>query len=223
MNKYDEALEMIKRHGEVIYSFNEPIPVIKAVPYNVATDRKVLLAIHWTLCDNPSAIHLEYSEKIKEIMKDKTTGGGESISVKDILDAVEKWNYHDEPLYEDEDCPVCNGEGEVEWQFDHYSKTDDCPECEGDGFLNRRKIGTMPKVVDDSVIYIKGKPFGPETMISFAGLLQHLGVEKIHLDGFVRDRNVQFTLEEGVYFYMWMLNISHKSDEKLIEVVAPPF
>ena len=38
------------------------------------------------------------------------------------------------PLVVDKDeCDACEGNGEVEWEFEHYEKWDDCPKCNGKG------------------------------------------------------------------------------------------
>lgn len=31
------------------------------------------------------------------------------------------------------ECRHCNGEGQVDWEFDHYTKEGDCPYCQGQG------------------------------------------------------------------------------------------
>jgi hypothetical protein len=41
---------------------------------------------------------------------------------------------------EDIYCSTCNGEGEVEWEFDRYTKEFDCPECNGSGYESNKRL-----------------------------------------------------------------------------------
>ena len=40
---------------------------------------------------------------------------------------------------EDVECDTCNGEGEVEWEFEHYTLEADCPVCDGSGIQSEGK------------------------------------------------------------------------------------
>jgi len=47
----------------------------------------------------------------------------------------------------DVDCDTCCGEGEVEWEFENYTKDFDCPACDGDGRSERRhKVATGKQI-----------------------------------------------------------------------------
>lgn len=37
------------------------------------------------------------------------------------------------------DCKVCDGHGEVEWEFERWTREDDCPNCDGSGYEDSRK------------------------------------------------------------------------------------
>lgn len=41
-------------------------------------------------------------------------------------------------------CKTCEGTGEVEWEFKHYSKDDDCPACDGHGNFKRKTGRQIP-------------------------------------------------------------------------------
>lgn len=54
-----------------------------------------------------------------------------------------------EEVDEDIKCSECKGEGEVEWEYDCYSKMGDCPKCDGDGLQSNLKyISTGEKEID---------------------------------------------------------------------------
>lgn len=40
---------------------------------------------------------------------------------------------------EDVECDICNGYGEVEWEFQGYTKEDECPACDGSGSKTKIK------------------------------------------------------------------------------------
>lgn len=37
------------------------------------------------------------------------------------------------------ECETCNGQGEVEWEFEHHTKYGDCPVCDGEGEVKKKK------------------------------------------------------------------------------------
>lgn len=53
----------------------------------------------------------------------------------------DRFKTEDELEYTGEDvaCETCNGDGEVEWEFEHWEKTFDCPKCDGTGFKEEKK------------------------------------------------------------------------------------
>lgn len=51
---------------------------------------------------------------------------------KSLFDSYEKVD-EEIDIGEDIECDLCDGTGEVEWEFDIHTKTDACPVCGGDG------------------------------------------------------------------------------------------
>lgn len=40
---------------------------------------------------------------------------------------------------EEIDCPICDGNGEVEWEFDRWTQEWDCPSCNGSGYSESKE------------------------------------------------------------------------------------
>jgi hypothetical protein len=60
----------------------------------------------------------------------------------------------------DIDCKTCDGHGEVEWEFEHYTHDFDCPVCNGSGLSEeRRGKKTGGKTFGDSIVKLKDAYF----------------------------------------------------------------
>ena len=58
------------------------------------------------------------------------------------------------------ECKECKGEGEVEWQYRHYTEDFDCPVCDGSGIEQEARYEkTGNKVVGRSLVNIKDAYF----------------------------------------------------------------
>lgn len=58
------------------------------------------------------------------------------------------------------ECSECDGSGEVEWEYRHYSKEFECPICEGFGTIDKSiEVPTGGKTYQEVVIEIKGHAF----------------------------------------------------------------
>lgn len=53
-----------------------------------------------------------------------------TISTKELMELIEEKVEQVEAF---EECAECEGYGEVDWEFNGFTKPDDCPECEGSG------------------------------------------------------------------------------------------
>lgn len=70
---------------------------------------------------------------------------------------LEQYKTADEEIEtgQDVECKVCDGEGEVLWEFDRYEKEDKCPVCFGTGFSEQTKMKkTGFKTYDSQVVHI---------------------------------------------------------------------
>jgi hypothetical protein len=73
-------------------------------------------------------------------------------------DFFEQYKTEDEltELGEDVECETCDGFGEVEWEFQHYTELFDCPVCKGDCYTERVKnIKTGNKTFGKDLVKIK--------------------------------------------------------------------
>lgn len=61
---------------------------------------------------------------------------------KELQDLISKFELIDEIIYED--CDVCHGDGQVEWEFESYTKFNECPKCNGHGDVKRRTGKKVP-------------------------------------------------------------------------------
>lgn len=43
-------------------------------------------------------------------------------------------------------CDDCDGDGQVEWNYNHHTKMDDCPECDGKGGTLTRNMVPDPNI-----------------------------------------------------------------------------
>ena len=64
-----------------------------------------------------------------------------TVNVQDLKDTIGKIPLIDECRNSDEDgkCKECDGRGEVEWEYEEYTKEMDCPICDGDGVIPDHK------------------------------------------------------------------------------------
>ena len=49
--------------------------------------------------------------------------------------------YKTEDEWVEIECDTCDGEGQVEWEFQNYTEDFDCPVCKGDGIKSKHKTG----------------------------------------------------------------------------------
>jgi hypothetical protein len=65
-----------------------------------------------------------------------------------------------ELIGEDVKCKACDGHGEVEWEYESYTKDDDCPVCDGSGIEDEQKpIKTGRKTIGDYFVSINETHF----------------------------------------------------------------
>jgi len=52
-------------------------------------------------------------------------------------------------------CDTCNGDGEVEWEYEHHTKIDDCPVCRGIGYSYEAKTVPTGEKTFERDVYVK--------------------------------------------------------------------
>lgn len=94
---------------------------------------------------------------------------------------VDEWDYS-----QITECPTCDGEGEVDWTFEGWTREGDCPKCNGEGEIGDR-TKTGKKIIDP---YAEGEIFGAwinigqmQRVIDICESLGLLEVVCTHTDG----------------------------------------
>lgn len=170
-----EQLHKIMESSCSQYSYRrllqEPF-VIKDKAY--ATDAHIMIIAPKSLTSFSKKI--ENPEKVLNVIPNPSAFI-KTFSLKNLKQTIAKIPYVDEYKNCDEDyeCNTCNGDGEVEWEFDGYTKEDECPVCNGDGTLTEKKrIKTGKKVRSDKhVIQLNNayfKHYYIEKLINLANL-----------------------------------------------------
>jgi len=90
----------------------------------------------------------------------------------------------------DVECLTCDGDGKVEWEFQHYSTRFYCPECKGSGYLEeKRKVKTGGKTFGDVVVRFKDSYFDINIFYKLIQVRDFLGGE-IELISYSAPNNV---------------------------------
>lgn len=55
------------------------------------------------------------------------------------------------------ECKTCDGTGDVEWEFEGYTKDDDCPECKGKGVIGEFLKKPTGEMTFGAMMYVKIK------------------------------------------------------------------
>lgn len=118
--------------------------------YYFATDAHSMIYIE---CDKakldyeerlkPNALHIVESDLHEPIKVDI------NLICSFITDKHKEMN---EIIEELKTCKDCRGSGEVEWEYNHYTKEDECPVCEGCR-QSMQEVETDKIIVDHSTIY----------------------------------------------------------------------
>jgi hypothetical protein len=118
-----------------------------------ATDAHVLIRINKSDCDfnvepQPNAPNCESvtpNENMNLLLSVNKTQFEEYKTEDEMVD-----------VGEDIDCDTCDGDGEVEWEFEHYTNYFDCPVCDGSGYKETStEIKTGNKTYGNILIKIK--------------------------------------------------------------------
>lgn len=81
-------------------------------------------------------------------------------------------------LGKDIECETCEGWGEVEWEFGHYTRDFDCPVCDGSGWSEKKRgRKTGGKTFGEYLVNIKGAYFYVERFYKLIKVRDILGGE----------------------------------------------
>lgn len=115
-------------------------------------------------------------------------------------------------------CIECDGDGEVEWEYEHHTKTDDCPVCDGSGFSSRTKLvpngkKTFPKY---AYVTIDGVFFNINILKSIFEAQKMIGDEIISLNIVTKNKPALFKI--GNYDFLAMPVSNNENDVSLLDI-----
>lgn len=117
-----------------------------------------------------------YGHKINEYIENLNNLELNIISLKSLEEKINKIPKVGKVLKEVECCDVCDGEGQVEWEFEHYTKTDNCPECYGYPELEKEIRSEDKTEVDvDKLISVNGLCYSIETVLELIQMCKDVG------------------------------------------------
>lgn len=178
---YDEILKMHVGNDELRPWMNKPFYVKDLA---VATDAHTMIWLNKNLIEgleqceraNPSIVTDLIPKEINENF---------TIDVEKIKDAISKIELVDDfdIVGESIKCSECDGEGEVEWEYERWNKDMACPKCDGEGYeSSETKVKNGKKVIDTGFqIDIKQSRFSVEMILKLIKTQEILNVKEIVL------------------------------------------
>jgi DnaJ-class molecular chaperone len=129
----EEVFKLFTTENDLNTTFNEPFEKDNKV---YATDRHCLIKIDKSLCDF-SVNNKGDVPNVEAVIPVNNVNIiiDEDLSKYDIYKTEDSYDEIDEDI----DCDTCDGSGEVEWEFEHYTNYFDCPVCEGSGYKEHVK------------------------------------------------------------------------------------
>lgn len=116
---------------------------------------------------------------------------------------------------EDEDCLECEGDGEVEWEYKHHTKTDDCPICNGSGLSYESRLVKNGKKTFDKYSFVKidNVYFNINILIPIFEAQKMIGGELISLNTVENYKPAFFKI--GNYEFL-IMPVSHNEHDKAL-------
>lgn len=122
-------------------------------------------------------------------------------------------------LGEDIECNTCDGEGEVEWEFEHYTNMDDCPACKGSGFEKKTKyVLTGKKTFGDVAVKINDTYFPIEKIFRIFNVQQVLGGDIVLISLLSPTSPVMFKIGFCEVLVMPMMPITGNQYDSIINI-----
>ena len=185
--------------------------------YYVATDSHSLVRVKKDLCGDFEVKNEHGNLKIKHLFHEYNQNQILNITVD-----LEKYRTGKElkEVGEDIKCTECDGFGEVEWEYENWTKDFDCPKCDGIGFMEESKEVETGNYVfsDDKIIKIKGLHFSLKNIERIIKLKKMINEEIVIK--FV-EKGKGATFEIGIFTVILMpIIISDESAYTVVENIA---
>jgi len=187
MNKYEEILR-------IFVNKNTTSNVWQQSPFTIhdktfATDGVSMVYFNKELCQEQNYLEPDINEKVLKHIK--PFNKSKFIPISKISETIEKHRTIDgyDLVGEDIDCPACDGDGKVVWEFDWKSRThtheDECPICHGDGLESEaKKVPNGKKEIDDNhnlCIEIGDSTFSLINLHNMVRVCEILNLEQVEL------------------------------------------
>lgn len=139
----------------------------------------------------------------------------ELVELMSTLPLIDEYNEEPENIY----CKTCDGDGVVEWEFEHYTMDHDCPVCDGTGAVtNHARIKTGAMIPDlEETASIGSTTLSFLRIKSLIDAAESLGVEEIeivYIDELNKYYPITFGLGEARVLLMPM-NTHVSADRKI--------
>jgi len=133
--------------------------------------------------------------------------------------------YKTEIVYEftgqDIKCETCNGYGEVEWEFQHYTKDFDCPKCDGLGLEQQKKKKPTDKKTFDNETFVKinEKYFNVKYFYRLIMIQKLIGGDIFLISNMENYKPALFKVGFCEYLIMPLVYSDFMGENKVIEII----
>ncbi len=210
IKNYEEILELFVGNDELRPQMNTPFEIDN---YVYSTDAHTLIRVKKELVKQDYSSNKTISSAENFIAKKYPC----SISVEELKGHISEIPLIDEVEFIDNsvECNECNGCGEVEWEYENYTKDDNCPKCDGSGRVGARKeVKTGNKILDpDYKLEIQSRKY---SVIFIERLIKVADFEKEEVILF-NIHNQEFRFKIG-NFEGIVMGIICSGDEKVFKV-----
>lgn len=145
--------------------------------YVCATDTRILIRVNGALIDTQ---YPEGPYALSKIFPNCSTQIG-CVTLEQLKTALSKCPLVDQTKTIDHDieCCECHGEGEVYWEYEHYSRKFECPVCDGEGYIEREKVvPTGEKEIDyDAIVCIGYRYYKGYYLDYIRNAMEKLGIK----------------------------------------------
>ena len=199
---------------------NDEIRPAMLLPFNYkgkvcATDAHILIRCNESDCE----FELDNPHKPLNTEAAFPSFDSERIVLNKLSD-FDKFKIEDELVKQgkDIDCNECDGDGEVEWEYRHYNRTDECPVCNGSGFSSESRLIPNGKKTFNKYAYVSidGVYFNVNLLVKIFEVHELLGGELISLNIVQKNKPAAFRL--GIYEFLIMPVNHNEHDVELMKI-----